>query len=97
MNEAEIKRVVQEVLIAERQHLAANQDTMVLKTISTILTSFGLEEDERKEIKADFLYIRRFRKASEQAGRVGIGTIIAVVVSGLAGALWLGFKALLGK
>lgn len=97
MNEAEIRRVVQEVLIAERQHLAANQDEVVLKTIATMLTSFGLEEDERKEIRADFLYIRRWRKASEQAGRAGVVAIVGVVMSGVLGAFWLGFKALLGK
>jgi hypothetical protein len=97
MTPEEIKSVVQDVL-AEQKLLQPNDvDAVVFKTIATILTSFGIEEDDRKEIRADFQHLRRFRKSYEQVERVGWTAAIGVVVTGVAGALWLGFKTMLGK
>jgi hypothetical protein len=59
MQEHEIKRVVAEVL-AEQHSLHSNEvDTVALKTISIILTSFGIEEEDRKELRADFQHLRK--------------------------------------
>jgi hypothetical protein len=35
----------------------------VLRAIATILTSFGVEEEDRKELRADFQHLRRWRKS----------------------------------
>jgi hypothetical protein len=97
MQEHEVKRVVADVL-AEQQRLHNDDvDSVVLKTIATILTSFGIEEEDRKELRADFQHLRKWRKSVEQVERVGWGTVITVVVSGVLGALWVGIKAALGK
>jgi hypothetical protein len=73
MQEHEIKRVVAEVL-AEQHSLHSNEvDTVALKTISIILTSFGIEEEDRKELRADFQHLRKWRKSVEQVERVGWG------------------------
>lgn len=95
MNEAEIKRVVQEVLQTERDRLP--DDQAVLKTISAILTSFGINDDDRKEIRADFVHLRRWRKSTEQIQKVGTVSAIGIIVSGVLGMLWIGLKTLLGK
>lgn len=92
-----VRTIVSEVL-AEQKRLHNNEvDEVVLKTISAILTGFGIEEEDRKELKADFQHLRRWRKSVEQAQSYTFKTIITVIVGGFLGAVWLGVKIMLGK
>lgn len=97
MNAEEIKAVVQEVLAEQRHDDQPDIDAVVLKTIATILTSFGIEEEDRKELQADFQHLRRWRKSIEQTQTYAFKTIITVIVTGFLGAVWLGVKTMLGK
>ena len=72
-------------------------DLAVKKSITDILQSFGFEEDERKELKADFSHLRRWRKSVEQTQTYTFKIIVTAIVSGLVGACWLGIKAMIGK
>jgi hypothetical protein len=97
MRDEYIRAVVAETL-AEQQRLHHNDiDAVVLKTIATILTSFGIEEADRKELRADFQHLRRWRKSVEQAQSYTFKAVITVIVTGLVGAAWLGVKVMLGK
>jgi hypothetical protein len=97
VTEAEIKHIVQTVLDTESEKRAANLDDVVLKAVATILTSFGIEEEDRRELKADFVHLRKWRKSVEQAQSYTFKTIITVIATGIVGALWMGIKAALGK
>jgi hypothetical protein len=97
MTPQEVKDVVQEVLAEQRIANRADLDDAATKTIATILLSFGIEEDDRKEIQADFRHLRKWRKSVEQAQSYTFKTIITVIAGGVLGALWLGFKTMLGK
>ncbi len=97
VHEADIRTIVAETL-AEQQRLHLNDiDAVVLKTVATILTSFGIEEEDRKELRADFQHLRRWRKSVEQAQSYTFKAVITVIASGFVGAVWLGVKATLGK
>jgi hypothetical protein len=97
MRSEDIRVIVAETL-AEQQRLHHNDiDAAVLKTIATILTSFGIDEEDRTELRADFQHLRRWRKSVEQAQTFTFKAVITIIVSGLVGALWLGIKAMLGK
>jgi hypothetical protein len=97
MQEHDIKRVVAETL-AEQQRLHNDDiDTVVLKTIATILTSFGIEDDDRKELQADFIHLRKWRKSVDAATGLTFKVIVGTIVSGLLAALWVGVKAVIGK
>jgi uncharacterized protein (UPF0371 family) len=93
VTEAEIKSIVQEVLSEQK----SDPDEVVIKTIATILNSFGIDDEDRKEIKADFQHLRRWRKATEQATSLTFKAVVTVIVTGFAGAVWMGIKAALGK
>lgn len=97
MTPEEIKSVVQDVLAEQRTLTANDVDHVALKTIATILTSFGIEEEDRKELKADFQHLRRWRKSVEQAQSYTFKAVITIIATGVLGALWLGFKSMLGK
>jgi len=97
MRGEEIRAVVAETL-AEQQRLHHDDiDVVILKTIATILTSFGIEEEDRKELRADFQHLRRWRKSVEQAQSFTFKAVITIIVTGFIGAVWLGAKVMLGK
>src|ERR1700676_5168255 len=97
MRDEDIRAIVAETL-AEQQRLYHDDiDALVLKTIATILTSFGIEEEDRKELRSDFQHLRKWRKGVEQVERLGWGTVVTIIVTGALGALWVGIKTMLGK
>jgi hypothetical protein len=92
----DVRAIVVETL-AEQQRLRHDDiDAVVLKAVATILTSFGIEEEDRKELRADF-NLRRWRRSVEQAQSYTFKAVITVIVTGFVGAVWLGVKATLGK
>ena len=97
MQAHEVEEVVNRVL-AEQKRLHNNEaDEVVLKTIATILTSFGIEEEDRKELRADFIHLRKWRKSVEQAQSLTFRVVVTAIIGGVVGAFWLGFKTLMGK
>ena len=97
MHEADIRTIVVEPLAEQQRLHRGDLDAVVLKTIATILTSFGIEEEDRKELRADFQHLRRWRKSVEQAQSYTFKAVITVIATGFVGAVWLGIKVTLGK
>lgn len=93
----QIRLVVAEVLKEQRRHEGVDLDEVVLKTIATILTSFGIEDDDRIELRADFIHLRKWRKSAEAVQGMTFKVIVTALVSGFLGSLWFGFKTMLGK
>lgn len=97
VTEEDIRSVVVETL-AEQHRLQRDEiDAVVLRAIATILTSFGIEEEDRRELRADFQHLRRWRKSVEQAQSYTFKAVITIIVTGFVGAVWLGIKVMLGK
>lgn len=71
--------------------------SIVETTVNQVLESFGLEGEDRKELQADLIHLRRWRKSIEQTQTYAFKTIVTVIVTGFLGAVWLGFKTMLGK
>jgi uncharacterized protein (UPF0371 family) len=97
MQEAELREVIRAVFDEESARRTEAMDDVVIKAVAAILASFGVDEDDRKELRADFIHLRRWRKSVEQAQGMTLRAVIVVIVSGLAGAVWLGMKTLLVK
>lgn len=93
VTEAEIKSIVHEVLAEQK----SEPDEVVIKTIAAILNSFGIDDDDRKEIRADFQHLRRWRKATEQATSLTFKAVVTTLVTGTLAALWIGIRAMIGK
>jgi hypothetical protein len=92
-----IRAVVAETM-AEQQRLHHEDiDAAVLKAVAAILTSFGVEDDDRRELRADLRHLRRWRKGVEQAQNYAFKAMIMIVVTGFVGVVGLGIKALLSK
>ena len=93
----DIRAIVLQTL-AEQQALHRDDiDAIALKAVATTLTSFGIDEDDRRELRADLQHLRRWRKSVEQAQSYTFKAVITVIVAGLVGAIWLGVKVMMGK
>jgi hypothetical protein len=97
IREEDIRAIIAETLAEQQRFHRDDIDALILRTIATILTSFGIEEEDRKELRADFQHLRRWRKSVEQAQSYTFKAVITIIVSGFVGAVWLGIKATLGK
>lgn len=93
----EIRAIVAETLAEQHRLQHESIDAIVLKTVASVLASFGIEDDDRKEVRADFQHLRRWRKSVEQAQSYTFKAVITVIATGLMGAVWLGVKVVLGK
>jgi hypothetical protein len=97
LQNADIRSIVVETL-AEQQRLHQDDiEAVVLKTVATILSSFGIEDEDRRELRADLQHLRRWRRSVEQAQSYTFKAVISVIATGFVGAVWLGIKATLGK
>ncbi|WFU83782.1 hypothetical protein QA645_13860 [Bradyrhizobium sp. CIAT3101] len=97
MQDADIRAIVAETL-AEQQRLQQDSiDAIVLKAVASVLASFGIEDDDRRELRADFQHLRRWRRSVEQAQTYTYKAVITVIATGLMGAVWLGVKVVLSK
>jgi hypothetical protein len=97
----DIKAIVTQTvtaLLAEQKRLHEDSiDDVVLRTLTTILTSFGMEEEDRKELRADLAHLRKWRKSVEQAQGLTFKVVLTMIVTGFCVAVWLGVKTVLGK
>lgn len=71
-------------------------EEIVSRTVVATLSRFGIEEDDHKELKADFIHLRKWRQSVEQAQGFTAKVVITTIVSGFLGAMWLGIQAMLG-
>ncbi|MGO9358333.1 MAG: hypothetical protein ACLP1D_11745 [Xanthobacteraceae bacterium] len=97
MDEQQIRQIVRAVFDEESDRQAKAVDDLAVRAVATILTSFGMNEDDKQELRADLIHLRRWRKSVEQAQGMTVKAVIVVIVSGFAGAVWLGLKTMLVK
>lgn len=97
MTPEEVRAVVATVLEEESKRRGAQLDEVVMKAVATILTGFGIKESDQIELQADFSHLRRWRKSVEQAQSLTFKVVLTAIITGLVGAVWMGFKATLGK
>jgi len=97
LRDEDIRAIVAEALTEQQKIHRANVDAIVLRSIATALATFGIEEEDRREPRADFQHLRRWRRSVEQAQSYTFKAVITVIVTGLVGAIWLGIKVALGK
>lgn len=97
MSDDEIKAIVAETLAELHKLQQESIDAIVSKAVASVLASLGIEGDDRQELRADFLHLRRWRKSVEQAQNYTFKAVISVIATGLMGAIWLGVKVALGK
>jgi hypothetical protein len=72
-------------------------EDVVAKAVTETLSKLGIEPSDHKELQADFLHLRRWRKSVEQAQSYSLKVVVTTIVGGILGALWLALQTKLGK
>lgn len=75
-------------------------EEIVKSTVQQTLFNLGLDgtdQDNVKELRADMAHLRKWRVSVEQVQSTSFMLALGIVVTGIMGALWLGFKAMLGQ
>ncbi|URA07018.1 hypothetical protein P9A47_gp50 [Xanthomonas phage Elanor] len=57
----------------------------------------GVKVDDPIEVQKDFQHLREWRSTTDSIKRKGLLAVISIVVSGLAGAAWMGIREILGN
>jgi hypothetical protein len=97
MADHEIRAIVAETLAEQHRLQQANIDAIVLRTVASVLASFGIDDGDRRELRADFQHLRRWRTSVEQAQSYTLKAVITMIATGLMGVVGLSVKVLLGK
>ncbi len=92
-NTMEIRAIVAAVL-AEQQ---GQSKALAEEAAAAVLRAFGLDDEDHRELRADFQHLRRWRRSVEQAQSLTFKAIVGTIATGLLAAIWMGLKALLGK
>ena len=85
------KKELQEVI--DEHTLSKDEMRQIVKeAVSETLTQLGVDTSSPMEMQRDFQHLRDWRMAQEVIRRKGYMTLLGILVTGLAGLLWLGFK-----
>lgn len=93
VTEAEIRKIVT-VVLSEQQ---AQVKIVAEETAAALLFSFGIEPDDRKEMRADFAHLRKWRKSFDQAQSLTFKVVVTTLITGFVTVVWMGIKTFLGK
>lgn len=69
---------------------------IVAEATRATLVQLGIDAEDPMEMQRDFQHLRQWRKAGEDLRSKGLLTLLAIVISGACGALWVGFKGAVG-
>jgi hypothetical protein len=97
MRAQNVQAIVRAVLAEQKRLHKDDIDDVVKRTIATMLTSFGMDENDRVELRRDFAHLRCWHKSVEQAQSYTFKILVTAIIGGLVGAVWLGIKTTLGK
>lgn len=75
---------------------AEEQRRLIRQTVEETLLSLGIEVDDPIKVQRDFQHLREWRETTEALKSNGLMTLLGIVVVGLAGFLWIGFKNSMG-
>ena len=93
MTQGEIRAVVAAVLVEQQAHVKQAVD----EALTSFMARIGVDDDDHKELRADFEHLRKWRKAVEQGQSLTFKAVVATLASGFIALVWMGVKTFLGK
>lgn len=68
----------------------ADLKRLMRETIQETLGVLGIEHDDPKAMRRDFIYLRSWRETMEQSRAKVLWTTITIIVTGTGAAIWAG-------
>lgn len=75
-------------------------EEIVKSTVAQTLFNLGLDSsapDSIVELRKDMAHLRKWRQSVDQVQSTTFMVALGIVITGIMGALWLGFKMMLGQ
>lgn len=75
-------------------------EKIVEKAVKKAFTDVGVKHSDNNDIfeaRADFRFLRDLRLLSEAVRNKGIMTVVALLITAMAGAVWIGIAAIFSK
>ena len=70
---------------------------VIAETVNETLTKIGIEHDDPVEMQKDMAHLRAWRTSVNEVRTKSMVTVLTILIAGTLGAIWLGFKASIGK
>ena len=87
LSKSELKEVINE------HTLSADEMRVIVKSaVHETLTQLGVDTSSPLEMQRDFQHLRDWRMAQEVIRRKGYMTLVGVLLTGVLGLVWIGFK-----
>lgn len=87
-SEKAVKEVLTQLGIDPSNPLSSQQDFVALREVRALVGS--------PDFQADLMHLRKWRLSVESVQSKGLITMVGILVSGAAAALWMGIKAMVG-
>jgi hypothetical protein len=65
---------------------------LVREAVIQTLTELGIDVKNPLEMQRDFSHLRAWRESTEEVKRKGFLTLVGILVTGVAGAVWVAMK-----
>lgn len=75
-------------------------EKLIEKAVKKAFTDVGVKHNDSNDIfeaRADFRFLRDLRLLSEAVRNKGIMTVVALLITAMAGAVWIGIAAIFSK
>lgn len=69
---------------------------LIREAVRETFLMLGVRVDDPIEVQKDFQHLREWRSTTESVKAKGLLALVGIIVSGLAAAVWLGVRELLG-
>lgn len=89
----EVREIVSAVLAEQQEH----SKSVAEEAAAAVLRAFGLDDEDHRELRADFQHLRRWRTSVEAAQSLTFKAVVGTIASGLIAAVWIGVKTTFGK
>lgn len=80
-----------------RDELERMLDKTIKKSVQETFCQLGMDTSKPTELQRDFMFLRDMRSTTESIRGKAVITGVGIMVSGIAAAIWLGFKAMVTK
>lgn len=91
MTEQEVRAIVRETL------RSVDIKELVRDTVEETLLSLGVEHKNPLEMQKDFQHLREWRESVESVKSKSVVTAVGIVIAGILGMLWVGFRDMFGS
>lgn len=87
LHKKDLIKIVDEHTLSEKEIAG-----IVSKAVHETLVQMGVDTSSPIEMQRDFQHLRDWRQAQEAIKRKGYLTLVSILVTGVLGLVWIGFK-----